>query len=385
MRGACACIRVSAQEGEDLKYPVDDNTGPVRNPPATSPADHQRFSSDVHRLLHRQRAHSLDAPASPQTPQALPRSDAAASAAEEAVALRALNFHQVGELELGFYEWVEYLARAGFILRKGAKEGAAWAMDRLLITAVPDDVAVLMLPRECYGEGGPDPALPPEVVAAQGKPPPKQPETWDVRAAGPLPNPIPPRSPPHPDGAAQPPLVFAASKTAPSRLLCPLARPQRRRLSRSGAPWPSRRSRTRATRFASASTGSGGAPTRPYPRLPAPAPGKQPRAGGALRIAARPSRPLRLRIFRRELFAQHGTKLLRVYLAYSYERPVVIEAAHEAAPGPRTVNFNQVLRMFDRMARGRGGATPRCSLMTTPTEPAAEGLSACLPGPPPFC
>lgn len=31
------------------------------------------------------------------------------------------------------------------------QEGGAWAMDRLLITAVPDDVAVMLLPRECYG------------------------------------------------------------------------------------------------------------------------------------------------------------------------------------------------------------------------------------------
>lgn len=32
---------------------------------------------------------------------------------------------------------------------------------------------------------------------------------------------------------------------------------------------------------------------------------------------------------RRELFEQFGPKLLRIYLAYSYEKPTVIEAAHE--------------------------------------------------------
>lgn len=101
------------------------------------------------------------------------------------MAVRAFNFQHVGELELGFYEWVEFLARAGYILKKGSKDGAAWAMDRLLISAVPDDVAVLILPRDCYGAGGPDPPLPEDAIFAHGKPPPKQPETWDVRSGTP--------------------------------------------------------------------------------------------------------------------------------------------------------------------------------------------------------
>lgn len=45
----------------------------------------------------------------------------------------------------------EYLARVAYVTHNGKKEGISWAFDRALISVVPDDVAMAILPWECYG------------------------------------------------------------------------------------------------------------------------------------------------------------------------------------------------------------------------------------------
>lgn len=84
------------------------------------------------------------------TPRGM-RSEEDAQAAAEAQVERANGGLHVGSLRIGFYEWVEYLTRVAYLTHNGKKEGIAWALDRMMISVVPDDVAMAILPWECYG------------------------------------------------------------------------------------------------------------------------------------------------------------------------------------------------------------------------------------------
>lgn len=108
-----------------------------------------------------------------------PRGAEAAAAAAEAAAERAVRGMHVGRMRVGFYEWVEFMARMAFIVNNGKKEGIAWAMDRFMLHTVPDDVSLSILPVEVYGENGPD-WTPEEIASMGGGLPTKQPLTWDL-------------------------------------------------------------------------------------------------------------------------------------------------------------------------------------------------------------
>lgn len=98
-----------------------------------------------------------DLPEDDTTVQVGPREQATAELAEHEAAEQSHGAMHLGSFRLGFYEWVEFLVRCAWVSNNGRRDGVAWAFDRMLWTTVPDDVAIAMLPRECYGRA-PGPA-----------------------------------------------------------------------------------------------------------------------------------------------------------------------------------------------------------------------------------
>lgn len=92
-----------------------------------------------------------DLPEDDTTLPIAPRDPEIALLAEREAAEHAHDQMHTGATQFGFYEWVEFLVRASWHTNNGKRDGVAWAFDRMLWTTVPDDVAIAMLPRECYG------------------------------------------------------------------------------------------------------------------------------------------------------------------------------------------------------------------------------------------